>query len=138
MFVSTTCLKVRYAETDQMGIVHHSNYPVWFEAARTEFIKESGISYSKVEKKGLLLPLIELNCKYKSAAKYEDEILIKTFLIKLSFSRVSFGYEVYNKESGVLIASGETVHAWTDKSLKPSNIKKHFPDIYNLMFNLYN
>jgi len=73
MLTSETRLVVRYAETDQMGIVHHSNYPVWFEAGRTDFIKGIGLPYSKIEEKGILLPLIELKCCYRGAARYEDE-----------------------------------------------------------------
>ena len=84
-----TNLIVRYAETDQMGIVHHSNYPIWFEAARTDYIKKIGLPYSKIEERGLLLPLIELNCKYKGAARYEDEVVIKTKL-KTSIYKATF------------------------------------------------
>lgn len=133
MQVCETRIIVRYAETDQMGIVHHSNYPIWFEAARTDFIRKLGMPYSKMEERGFLLPLIELNCKYKGAAKYEDEILIITRVKELSFTRVTFYYEVFREKDNQLITVGETVHAWTNKSLKPLNIKKHAPDIYSLI-----
>lgn len=135
MFFTETNLIVRYAETDQMGIVHHSNYPIWYEAARTDFIKKLGIPYSKIEENGVMLPLIELKCIYKSAARYEDEILIKTFLKELTYTRVSFSYEVYRKvdEKSTLINTGETMHAWTSTELKPINLRKYRPEIYNMI-----
>ncbi|HOA96525.1 acyl-CoA thioesterase [Acetivibrio saccincola] len=133
MLITETNLIVRYAETDQMGIVHHSNYPIWFEAARTDYIKKMGLPYSKIEERGFLLPLIELNCKYKSAAKYEDEIVVKTQLKKITYTRVTFYYEVIRKRDGELLTTGETMHVWTDKNLKPVNIKKHALDIYELL-----
>lgn len=128
-----TNLIVRYAETDQMGIVHHSNYPIWFEAARTDYIKKMGLPYSKIEERGFLLPLIELNCKYKGAARYEDEVVIKTKLKKLTYTRATFYYEVIRKNDGELLTVGETMHVWTDRNLKPLNIKKHALDIYELL-----
>ena len=133
MFISETRLTVRYAETDQMGIVHHSNYPIWFEAGRTDFIKKLGFPYSKIEGKGCLLPLIELKCFFKGAAKYEDEVVIKTRIKEMTVVRIVFYYEVYRNGNPNLITSGETTHAWTNTDLKPVNIKKHAPEIYRLM-----
>lgn len=133
MFVSETKFIVRYAETDQMGVVHHSNYPIWFEAGRTDFIKKMGIPYSKIEETGYMLPLLELKCCYKQPAKYEDEIIVKASLKAISFSRVTFYYEVFKNDSIQAIASGETMHAWTDKQLKPVNIKKHAPELFEVL-----
>lgn len=133
MFVSETFFTVRYAETDQMGVVHHSNYPIWFEAGRTDFIKELGIPYSAVEERGCMLPLIELKCFFKGAARYEDEIVVKTSIKSMSVVRITFYYEVYIKGKPDLITSGETVHAWTNRELKPINIKKAQPSLYELM-----
>ncbi len=133
LLITETKLIVRYAETDQMGIVHHSNYPIWFEAARTDFIKKMGISYSDIEARGFLLPLIELKCRYKGTARYEDEIVIKTSIKEMSPVRITFYYELFKSGSSEVITSGETMHVWTNKDLKPVNIKKHAPDIYLLM-----
>lgn len=133
MYISRTEIIVRYAETDQMGIVHHSNYPVWYEAARTDYIKGIGMSYSEIEKRGYLLPLLELKSNYKGAARYEDELIITTKIKELSYTRITFCYEVYNKSNNVLINYGETMHAWTNQELKPLNMKKHAPDIFDLM-----
>ncbi|NLL04580.1 MAG: acyl-CoA thioesterase [Clostridiaceae bacterium] len=133
MYISETDIVVRYAETDQMGIVHHSNYPVWYEVARTDFIKGIGMPYSEIEKKGYMLPLLELKSCYKATAKYEDELLITTKIKHMSFTRITFYYEIFKKPQKVLINCGETMHVWTDKTLKPLNMKKCAPDIYNLI-----
>src|SRR5665647_23983 len=103
-----TRLTARYAETDKMGIVHHSNYPIWFEAGRTDFIKQSGISYSDLEKRGIFLPLYEITCRFKFPAKYEDEILIITSLKEISCVRIILSYQVVNINTNVLLATGET------------------------------
>ncbi len=131
--VSETRLVVRYAETDRMGIVHHSNYPIWYEAGRTDFIKQAGIPYSKIEEDGILLPLIELKCRYKSFSLYEDEIVVKTRIKELTYTRIVFSYEIYRNDELKPINTGETMHAWTGKDLKPFNIKKHAPEIFQLL-----
>jgi acyl-CoA thioester hydrolase len=128
-----TELIARYAETDQMGIIHHSVYPVWFEAARTEFIKELGVSYSNCEKKGLRLPLIELKCKYIKPAYYEDVILVEASVTKATPVRLVISYTVRNKEDGNVLAMGYTTHVWTDTNRKPVNMKKKAPDILEMM-----
>mgnify|MGYP000939924204 CR=1 FL=1 len=128
-----TRFPVRYAETDQMGVVHHSNYAVWFEAGRTDFLKKAGISNTDVEAKGILLPLYEMNCQFKSPAKYEDEIMVVTSLKKISRVRLCFSYQVLNTVHHKLLATGETMHAWTDKALKPVNADKIIPDVYAVL-----
>lgn len=133
MITSTTVFTVRYAETDQMGIVHHSVYPIWFEVGRTEFIKKIGISYSEIEQKGLLLPLIGLDCNYKSFAQYDDEIIVKTFLKEMTPVRMTFGYQVFrNNDFSKVITTGETMHVWTNKNLKPLNLRKYNSQLYSL------
>lgn len=119
---------VRYAETDKMGIVHHSVYPIWYELARTDFIKMIGMTYSDLENLGIMLPLVELNCKYIKPADYEDVLIIRVSVSKLTPARIEFSYEVYKED--ILINTGITVHAWVGKDLRPTNMKKNFPDIY--------
>lgn len=126
-------ITVRYAETDQMGIVHHSNYPIWFEIGRTEFLKKLGMSNSKIESLGILVLLSHMDCDFKSPAKYEDEIVIKTKIRKMTCVRIEFDYEVLNAEGDTLLVTGSTSHAWTDKQLKPFNIEKHEPEICKLL-----
>lgn len=133
MLVSETKIIVRYAETDQMGVVHHSNYPIWFEAGRTDFIRKMGMPYSKVEENGAMLPLIELNCRYKGFARYEDEITIKTSVKENTGVRLSFYYEVFKNNETEAITTGETVHVWTNTDLKPVNLKKFKPELFELV-----
>ncbi len=128
-----TTFTARYAETDQMGIVHHSNYTVWFEAGRTDFLKKVGTSNTSIEGNGVLLPLYGMNCQYKSPARYEDEIMVVTRLKKVSRVRLCFSYQVLNAANHKLLATGETMHAWTDKSLKPVDAEKAVPDAYSML-----
>lgn len=122
---------VRYAETDKMGITHHSVYPIWFELARTELIKNIGITYTKMEEEGIMLPLAELSCKYMLPSTYEDVLKIRVNISKLTPARIIFNYEVYKEGIEKTIATGKTEHAWADsKTLKPLNFKKHFPEYY--------
>ena len=134
LYYVDTPLTVRYAETDRMGIVHHSNYPVWFEVGRTEFIKQNGISYSEIENQGILLPLLELKCKFISSSTYEDRIIVRTSIKSYTKTRLTFYYEVF-KESNMKnpITTGETVHVWTNANLKPINLQKHNEYLYNII-----
>lgn len=132
-----TKIVVRYAETDQMGVVHHSVYPIWYEVARTEFAKKYIIPYSESEKMGILMPVAELTSKYYKSAYYEDELLIKTEIETITPVRIKFSYKVFNKNNE-LINIGTTMHAWTDKNLKIINLKKKFPEIYEKIENLKN
>ncbi len=134
MIYVDTPLTVRYAETDRMGIVHHSNYPVWFEAGRTEFIKKCGISYSSVEEKGIILPLVELKCKFINSSTYEDKIVVRTSIKSYSKSRLIFYYEIFKEQDMEKpITTGETAHVWTNTVLKPLNLLKHFPELYHII-----
>lgn len=135
-YISETKLTVRYAETDMMGIVHHSRYYPWFEMARTDFIKKIGISYSEMENMGILLPLTETGAKYILGLKYEDEAVVKCKLTKLTVARCEFGYEVYRLPEMTLMATGRTAHGFVDKEFKPINIKKKYPDIWEKMSEL--
>lgn len=128
-----TKIITRYSETDQMGIIHHSNYAVWFEAGRTDFFKKIGFSYKEIEGRGILLPLYEMNCKFKSPARYEDEITIKTSLKDITKVRVAFSYKVINDLDGKLLSLGETMHGWTNKDLKLINAEKAIPEVYYLL-----
>ena len=124
-----TKIVVRYAETDQMGVAHHSVYPIWYEVARTEYAKEYIIPYSEAEKIGIMMPVSELTSKYYKSAFYEDELTIKTEIEKISPVRIKFRYKVYNQHNE-LLNIGTTMHAWTDTNLRILNIKKNFPEIY--------
>ena len=135
-YTSETHLTVRYAETDMMGIVHHSRYYPWFEVARTEYIKKIGMTYSEMEKMGILLPLTETGAKYHAGLKYEEEVLVKCRLTKLTVARCEFGYEVYRLPDMTLMTEGRTAHGFVGSDFVPLNLKKTFPDIWEKLNSL--
>lgn len=124
-------IEVRYAETDQMGIVHHSVYPIWYEVARTDFTNYIGMAYAQMEKEGVMTPLVELTSHYLKPAYYGEKIMVTTRVEKITPARIVFAYEVYCKKE--LINTGTTMHAWTNNNLKPMNLKKQKPSLYNLI-----
>jgi len=125
-----TKIRVRYSETDQMGIAYHVNYFSWFEVARTEMIRSIGISYKEMEDQGVLLPLVDASCQYKVSAKYDDELLLRVKLIKYNGLRMDFAYEIIRENDQVLIATGTTKHVWIDKHYKPVRLGKIVPTIH--------
>ena len=132
--IHKTVIKARYAETDQMGIIHHSVYPVWYETARTEFIKTSGITYSQLEKKGVMLPLSEIGCKY--ILPVQDEVVVETKITKITCAKIVFGYRVLL--DGKVVNEGFSVHGFVSSdSFKPINIKKVLPDFYEKLKSVY-
>ncbi len=120
-------LTVRYVETDQMGIAHHSNYFAWFEVGRTDFIASAGIRYSQVEEMGVLMPLVHCDCRFLKGAKYEDSLLIRTSINELKYSSIAFLYELFFQPEQVKLAEGHTRHAFTNKNLQPISLKKNHP-----------
>lgn len=135
-FVSETHLTVRYAETDMMGIVHHSRYYPWFEVARTDFIKKIGMSYTEMEKMGIMLPLTETAAKYYYGLKYEDEVLVTCKMTRLTVARCEFTYEVYKLPEKKLMTVGKTSHGFVNREFVPINLKKLYPEIWNKMHDL--
>lgn len=131
--ISQSRIVVRYAETDQMGIAHHSNYPIWYEVARTELIKKMGLSYTQMEQKGVIVPLVELQCKYLSAAYYEDKLIVEVSLKSVSPVKLEFEYCIYREGEEKPINVGRTVHALVGKDLKPMNVRKMHPSIYQML-----
>lgn len=132
--ITETKITVRYAETDQMGIAHHSNYAVWFEQARTEMILQAGgLHYKDMEEMGILLPLLELDCKFRIPALYEDELTIRTAITELAPARITFRYLVYKDGIEKPICSGFTQQAFVGKDLRPMRLNKRFPEIYALL-----
>ena len=119
MRTTTSLVRVRYAETDKMGIVYYANYLVWFEIARTDWLRDTGWTYRAMETEGYSLPVIEAHCEYKASAKYDDEIDIETTARLVSPVRIAFDYRVLRRGDGAAIASGYTVHASVDPSGRP-------------------
>ena len=119
---STSRIRVRYAETDQMGVVYYANYFVWFEVARTDLLRESGWNYREMESDGFSLPVIEARCTYVQSAKYDDELQVRTTGEMLSPVRVQFNYEIVRASDGTTLATGSTVHATLDRAGKPCRL----------------
>ena len=131
MYKSTTELKIRYAETDNMGIVHHSNYYVYFEAAREDFIGGAGISYADMEDMGVMMPIVETSCRYYEGARYADLIVVETSLEELSPVKVVLNYDVIRKKDGKILAKGKTIQTFVDKErFKIINLKRSHEEIW--------
>src|SRR5262249_20312700 len=119
---TTSRLRVRYAETDQMGVVYYANYLVWFEVGRTDLLRESGWNYRDMESDGFSLPVIEARCIYHASAKYDDDIEVRTTGAMLSPIRVQFTYQVARPSDAATLATGVTVHATLDRAGKPCRL----------------
>lgn len=119
---SISRVRVRYAETDRMGVVYYANYFVWFEVGRTDLLRESGWSYREMETEGFGLPVIEAHCTYRESAKYDDDLEIRTTGEMLSPVRVKFSYEIVRPADAATLATGTTVHATLDRSGRPCRL----------------
>ena len=120
-------LRVRYAETDQMGVVYHSNHFIWFEIGRVELMRQLGFSYRDIERNdGLFIAVADARCRYKAPAHYDDEIIVRTHLKNVRESVVHFGYELVRAEDGVLLAEGETTHIVTDAQMKTTPLPEKY------------
>ncbi len=114
-----TEIRVRYAETDQMGVVYHANYLIWFEIGRNEICRSRGFSYRDMEEKdNTLLVVAECRCRYKSPAFYEDLITVRTNISEIRSRSIRFVYEIFRSADGITLADGETLHLVTDKNKK--------------------
>ncbi|HAF98959.1 MULTISPECIES: acyl-CoA thioesterase [Paenibacillus] len=143
-----TSFRVRYQETDQMGVVYHANYLNWFEIGRTEMIRELGFSYREMEEAGALLPVVDLDVKYHQPARYDDQVTVFTRMIDFSPLRIHYEYEVRRMSGevpsdpddatmmalpGELLTSGTTRHVWLNREWKPSRLDKNVPKLYDAL-----
>ena len=134
MFNSETKLRVRYAETDQMGVVYYGNYATYFEVARVEALRAIGMSYREMEEEGAMLPVLEQYMKYIRPAKYDDLLTIKTYLKEMPAARIKFEYEVFNEE-GTLLTLGSTKLVFVDsKTMRPRNAPERFISLVKSFF----
>ena len=120
---SKTRLRVRYAETDQMGVVYHSNYLVWFEVGRSELFRGLNLPYTEFEKQGLGLAVVEANCRYRKPAHYDDELIIVTEMENMNSRSITFSYHLYREE--ILLAEGKTVHVFINKEGRLADVRKY-------------
>src|SRR5271156_4032699 len=119
MSVSQTRIRVRYAETDQMGVVYYANFFIWFELGRVELLRQLGFQYKQMEiDDDCHIPVVAANCRYKSPARYDDELLLETSVLAMRRSVIKFGYRLLRPADDKLLAEGETTHVVVDRSLQ--------------------
>ena len=124
--------KVQYYETDQMGIVHHSNYIRWFEEARMDFMEKMGMGYDQMEKTGILSPVLSVEAKYLRMVHFGDTVTIQTTIKEYNGIKLTVAYEVVNDKTGKVHCSGVTKHCFINKEGKPLSLKQACPEIHNM------
>jgi acyl-CoA thioester hydrolase len=125
--VSEARVRVRYAETDQMGVVYHSNYLIWFEVGRVEFMRQLGLDYKRMEAdEGCGIAVVDAHVRYRAPARYDDELVIQTSLLAARGAVIRFGYKIVRDKDGVLLCEGETAHVVVGKDMK----KRSLPEKY--------
>lgn len=129
--VSRIIVRVRYAETDQMGVVYHANYLIWMEMGRVELCRSLGVRYRDMERDGVLLTVVDASCRYHSPARYDDEVAIET-AIKRSTSRIiEFEYRISSSETGAKLATGSTTHVFCNRELRPCRLPAKYHDAFS-------
>lgn len=123
--------KINYYETDRMGVVHHSNYIRFLEEARCYWMDKIKMPFSLLEENGITIPVLGVNCTYKYHVTFDDTILINVFAKEYNGVRMTIGYDIKDKKTGKTVLLGETKHCFTDKNLKPINLKKYAPEFSN-------
>lgn len=129
--VNETTLRVRYAETDQMGVVYHSNHLIWFEVGRVELMRQMGFSYRDMERDdGLFIAVAEAKCRYRAPVYYDEEVVVRTQLKAVRQSVIVFRYELARANTGALLAEGETTHIVTNSEMKVSSLPKKYLSVF--------
>lgn len=122
MIAAATVVRVRYAETDQMGVAYYAHYFAWFEVGRCELLRTAGATYRDLEAQGILLPVIEAHCRYLQPGRYDDELEVRTTGRLASPARVAFDYEIVRRADGARLATGRTVHAAVTPAGRPCRL----------------
>jgi len=130
LVVAETRIRVRYAETDQMGVVYHSNYFIWFEVGRVELMRQLGISYREMEEDGCLIAVVDARCRYKSPARYDDELIVRTHLKNVRETMVHFSYELLRVGEESLLAEGETTHIVINKQMNRVPLPEQYVAVF--------
>lgn len=127
-----TRLRVRYAETDKMGVVYHSNFVIWFEVGRVELLRQLGFQYSEMEAEdNCHIPVVDLRVRYKSPALYDDEIVVRTQIKNVRSSLLHFSYEVFREADRTLLATGETMHIIVNNKLERTMLPEKYMQAFN-------
>lgn len=124
--------KAQYYETDQMGVIHHSNYIKWFEEARVDILEQLGMDYAKMEERGIRIPVLSVSCEYKSMVQFGDEVLVIPKIEKFTGVRMTLSYRIIDGYTKELKTTGETRHCFLDSNNRPISIKREHPEIYDL------
>ena len=129
--VNETRIRVRYAETDQMGVVYHANHFIWFEVGRVELLRQFGFSYKDMERKaGCFIAVVDARCRYRAPVHYDDEVVVRTYLKHVREKVIRFGYELRSAETGELLAEGETTHIVANAQMKPRALPEKYMKVF--------
>jgi len=123
-----TRVRVRYAETDQMGVVYHANYLIWFEVGRVELMREMGVPYRMLEEEGALIPVVEVTARYMASARYDDVLIVRTFVAGLRGSIIRLRYMILRAEDELLLCEGESVHLVVGRDMKMRAIPEKYAE----------
>ena len=121
-------VRVRYAETDQMGVVYHSNYLVWFEIGRVELIRSMGLDYKQMEAEGCGIAVVDVHARYRESARYDDELVVRTTLLAARGAVIRFGYKILRAEDSALLCEGETMHVVVGKDMKKRTLPQKYAE----------
>lgn len=128
-----TRVRVRYADTDQMGVVYHANYLIWFEVGRVELMRQHGITYKSIEIEDQAgMAVVEATIRYKSPARYDDELIVRTHVVMARRSMIRFGYKILRAEDGHLLCEGETVHVVVGRDMKRRPMPKRYAELLGI------
>jgi acyl-CoA thioester hydrolase len=129
--VNESRIRVRYAETDQMGVVYHANHFIWFEVGRVELLRQLGFSYRDMEREdNCFIAVVDARCRYKAPVRYDEEILVRTWLRNIRESVIHFGYELVRIEDGALLAEGETTHIVADAEMRKAALPEKYMKVF--------
>jgi acyl-CoA thioester hydrolase len=129
--VNETRIRVRYAETDQMGVVYHANHFIWFEVGRVELLRQFGFNYKDMEREDdCFIAVVDARCRYRAPVHYDDEVVVRTFLKHVREKIIRFGYELRKVEAGELLAEGETTHIVADSNMKPRVLPEKYMKVF--------
>ncbi|MBX5496289.1 MAG: acyl-CoA thioesterase [Bryobacteraceae bacterium] len=134
MSYNETRFRVRYAETDQMGIVYHANYLIWMELGRVEYCRARGLRYRDIEEQdGIRMAVVEAKCRFVSPARYDDEIIVRTEIEKAHQRLVRFGYRILHAEENRLLAEGTTTHLFLDRNMRPARLPEKYLSCFGIV-----
>jgi acyl-CoA thioester hydrolase len=129
--VNETHLRVRYAETDQMGVVYHANHFIWFEVGRVELLRQLGLSYKDMEREeDCFIAVVDAQCRYKAPVHYDEMVIVRTHLKHVREKVIRFGYELRSADTGELLAEGETAHIVADSQMKPRALPEKYMKVF--------